>query len=139
MRKTAWVVTIAMLLVTGVIGLTNTPEELRATRTTLQRFVSVSVVLYGILGVVGGAALALRRRWSVVVVAAWSVAVFCAATVASFAFSDPSFENGETVTGTIAAALATGLVGAFCVWAARSATRDQKLPPAARSNHIPSP
>jgi hypothetical protein len=138
MRKVAWIVAVALVLFTGVVGLINAPMEFGGAQNKLQLSVTTGVFIYGVLGVIGGVGLWLRRRWSVPVVAAWSVVVTCVASVASFAYSDPTFASGETVVGLVAAAISTAFIGAFCIWAARSATRDQRLPRTAESGHIPS-
>ena len=138
MRKAAWILAVGLVLVTGVAGLFNTPSEFSGASGPLQQSVSLAVLAYGVLGVIGGVGLALRRAWSVRACAAWGVCVVYAATVASFAFVDSTRKNHETVMGTIAAAISTALLAWFVVWAARTATRDN-LPRAAESDHIPSP
>lgn len=139
MRKAAWILSIMLLLGTGLIGLMNAAREWDDPSGALQRTVTLGVLLYGLLGVTGGVGLALRRGWSVPVVAAWAITVTYVATVASFAFHDPTFSQSGTVIGTAASGFATALIGWFVVWAARSATRAGSLPRAGASDHIPPP
>lgn len=139
MRKVAWILSIILLLVTGVAGILNAWREWDDPNGALQRSVTLGVLLYGLLGVAGAVGLVLRRKWSVRVAAAWAIAVTYAATVASFAFHDPTFSQSGTVGGTIAACISTALIGWFVVWAARSATRVPSLPRAGATDHIPSP
>lgn len=139
MRKAAWILSIVLLLGSGVIGLLNASREWDDPSGALQRSVTLGVLLYGVLGVAGGVGLALRRGWSVAVAAAWGITVTYVATVASFAFHDPTFSQSGTVAGTAASGVATALITIFVVWAARSATRAPSLPRAGATNHIPSP
>ena len=139
MRKVAWVVAVILLFGTGVIGITNGVREFTDSLSSLQRSVTIAVLLYGVLGAVAGFGVARRRPWSVKLSIAWAVLVTYAATVASFAYSDPTFSQSGTLAGTIAAGLSTALIGAGIVWVARDATRARNLPPAAGADHIPSP
>ena len=139
MRTAAWIVAVILLFGIGVIGITNGVRELSDPYSALQRSVNVAVLLYGVLGVAAGLGLARRRPWSVRLSIAWAVFVTYAATVASFAYSDPTFSHSGTITGTIAAALSTALIGAGIVWVARGATRARNLPRAGSADHIPSP
>lgn len=123
MRKAGWILSVVLLLVSGFVGLMNGAREWDDPGTRLQSSVRLGVVLYGMLGVVAGVGLARRRPWSVTIAAAWAITVTYVATVASFAFHDPNFSTEGTVTGTIAAGVATALIGAFVVWMARIATR----------------
>src|SRR6266545_1352676 len=137
MRKFGWILAIVLLLATGFFGLLNGVRELRDMHSGLQLTVTCGVLLYGLLGIVAGAGLARRRPWSVTASVAWAVAVTYVATVASFAYSDPTFSQSGTIAGTIGAGVSTALIGAGVVWAARVATRAQNLPRASGSDHIP--
>ena len=138
MRKVWWVLAIAVLLVTGFVGLLNGVRELGDVHSRLQLTVTLAVLLYGLSGTAAGVGLALRRAWSVRAATAWAVFVTYAATVASFAYHDPTFSQTATITGTVAACVSTALIGAGVVWAARVATR-AKLPRTEGNDHIPSP
>ena len=99
----------------------------------------MGVLLYGGLGVIAAVGLFRRNQWSVMVSALWALIVTYVATVASFAYSDPTFSRRETLAGVASACIVTALIGAFVVWAARSATRAQSLPRSSAGGHIPSP
>jgi len=139
MRKVAWTIAAILLFATGVIGVMNGIRELGDTHSRLQRSVNVAVLLYGVLGIAAGIGLVRRRHWCVPLSIGWALTVTYAATVASFAYSDPTFSNGGTIAGTVMAGLSTALIGGAIVWAARSATRAENLPRAAGADHIPSP
>jgi hypothetical protein len=139
MRKFMWVVAIALLLLTGGVGIMNGIREWDDPTSLLQRTVTVGVLLYGVLGLSGGIGLALRKPWSVGVAAGWAVAVTYAASVASFAFHDPSFSQSGTLVGTLVAFIVTALIGWFVVRTARVATRAPTLPRAHVVDSIQSP
>lgn len=124
--------------ITGCLGLLNGPRELGSATTALQQSVSVGVTLYGVLGVLAFIGLWRRRPWSVTVAAAWALAVCYVATVASFAFSDPAFEDEGTTAGVIGACVSTLMLGALVVWAARGAVTE-RVPKETGNGHIPSP
>lgn len=135
MRKAAWLFAILLLGVTGVFGFVGVRDELNGAQTPLQMSVAFAVALYSVTGVLGAVGLWRRRPWSVTITATWAIATMWAGTVASFAFNDPTFSKGDTLTGTIAAFISLALVGFFVIWAARSAAR---VPPSTESGHIPS-
>jgi hypothetical protein len=139
MRKVGWILAIAVLLLTGIVGLLSGVRELGDAHSRLQRSVTSAVLLYGIWGTAAAIGLALRRSWSIRAATAWAVFVTYAATVASFAYSDPTFSQGSTIAGTISAGVSTALLGAAVIWAARVATRARKVPRTGESDHIPSP
>src|SRR5256885_1059066 len=89
MRKAAWVLAIAALLLTGAIGVATGPNEFPGVHTPWQLTVAIGVTLYGIAGLVAGVGLALRKPWSVRAAEVWGALVTYVATVASFAFSGP--------------------------------------------------
>lgn len=136
MKKVGWILAIALLLVSGYAGVTESFEQLGQDVTALQRSVSVAVLIYGVLGFVGAFALIRRRPWSVGVTAVWGAATLYAATIASFAFHDPSFSQSGTITGTVAAFASVATICGLVVWATRANTR---VPSSAETGHIPSP
>jgi hypothetical protein len=138
MRKAAWIVAMVLTGITGCMGLLNGPRELGSATTPLQQSVSIGVTLYGVLGVLAAIGLWRRRPWSVTVATAWALVVCYVATVASFAFSDPGFEQQGTTAGVIGACVSTLLIGALVVWAARVSTSG-RVPKETGSGHIPSP
>jgi hypothetical protein len=138
MRKVGWVLSISVLFLTGIVGLLNGVREIGDVHSRLQLTVTCGVLLYGVLGLAAGVGLARRRPWSVNLSVAWAIVVTYVSTVASFAYSDPTFSQSGTLAGTVAAGVSTALIGAAVVWVARVATRAQNLPHAGASDHIPS-
>jgi len=51
-RKIAWVLSLALLLFTGVVGIYNGITERSTGATTLQKSVTAGVFLYGVLGLI---------------------------------------------------------------------------------------
>ena len=136
MKKVARFLAIALLLVTGYLGISEGFGQLGEGTTGLQHSVTFAVLLYGVFGFLGAIGLIRRRPWTVTVTAAWAVAVAWAASIASFAFHDPTFSEQGTLAGVAGAFISTALFGAFVIWAARSATR---VPLTNDSAHIPPP
>jgi hypothetical protein len=134
MLKAAWILAVLVLVGTGALGLVNAMQEWRDNVSALQYSVTAGVALYGVLGLVGGAGLARRRVWSVPVTTAWAAVVTYVATVASFAYSDPTFTHPGTTAGVIGAFVGSALIGALIVWIARRSTRA-----AAAAARAPSP
>ena len=132
MKAAAWVVAVALLFFSGVIGLTNGPSEFRGVHGALQFSVAIGEVLYGVAGVLGGIGLALRKPWSVRAAEGWGAIVTYVATVASFAFTGPDVSVGTKAVSATAAGVVTALIAWFVVWSARRATaRASSLPPPA--------
>jgi hypothetical protein len=123
MKKTGWILAIAVLLVTAIAGLAEGISDLALAAPPLQRSVTLAVSLYGILGAFGAVGLMRKRPWVVPVTVAWSIPTVYAATVASFAFHDPTFEQQGTRTGTIASFITSAVIVVLVVWAARVATK----------------
>jgi hypothetical protein len=136
MKKAAFFVALALLLVTAYQGLVNGSGELADAETKLQRSVSVAVILYGVFGALGVIGLLRRRPWIVTVAIAWALAVVYAGTVASFAFHDPTLSQPGTIPAVAGAFFAIALICAFVIWTARNATR---VPQSAGHDHIPTP
>ncbi len=139
MRNAGWIAALALLFLSGGVGLYDGVGDLREAAGALQRSVSIAVLLYGVLGLAAGTGLARRRAWAVPLCVAWAAAVVYAASIASFAFHDPTFAQDSTATGVIASAISTTLMGALVVWAARVATRAPRVPRSAETGHIPTP
>jgi len=136
MKRVARFLAVALLLVTGYQGISNGISELGEGTTGLQQSVTFAVLLYGVFGFLGAIGLIRRRSWSVTVAVVWAVAVAWAGAVASFAFHDPTLSQQGTLAGVAGAFVSIALVGAFVIWAARSASR---VPLPNDSAHIPPP
>ena len=122
-RKAAWIVSILLLLNTGGLGLYNGLSELSDARTTLQRSVTVGVLLYGILGLLAAVALIVRKPVAVWFAAGWAVVITYVASAAALAYADAEASVG----GAAAAGLGAALIGVFVVWCARAVTRPAPL------------
>jgi hypothetical protein len=118
-KRVGRVLAIAFLGLTALAGISNGMNELGQAESFLQLTVQIGDALWGILGLFAAVGIWRRRPWVVTVMASWAVTVVYTATVASFAFSDPGFEQPETLTGTIAAGISTAVVGMLFVWLAR--------------------
>jgi hypothetical protein len=138
MRNAAWVVAVAILFLSGVIGVTNGPREFQGARNALQLSVALGVTLYGVAGLLAGYGLARRRLWSIRATEGWGAIVTYVSTVASFAFSGPEVSATTKAFSAVFAGVATALIAAFIVWTARSATRPS-LPPGDVPDNIPTP
>jgi hypothetical protein len=110
---------VLLLLVTGVLGILNGTHELGDARTALQKSVTIGVLVYGVLGLLGAMALARRLSISLPLAAAWAVVVTYVASTAAIAYAGEE----ATVVGAVAAGVATALIGAGVVYVARRTTR----------------
>jgi len=103
------------LLGLGFVGLRNGLAEWSQANTIGQRLASVTEALYGVLGLVAGAGLLTRRRWTVPVVVAWAVSITITAGLA------PVVWGGAGLLAGVAAAAATALIASGVIWLARRA------------------
>jgi peptidoglycan/LPS O-acetylase OafA/YrhL len=118
-RRIAWVLSLAVLAVTGVLGIYNGLTEWRDGRTPMQHSVTVGVLLYGILGLITALGLFRRRRWSVGTAFSWGIAVTYVPGVAVTSYGG----EGATMLSAIAASGATALIAAGVVWTAHLVTQ----------------
>jgi hypothetical protein len=118
-RRLGQTLSLAMLFVTGALGLFNGLREVTFTLTPLQRAVSIGVLIYGVLGVVAGVALAMRHRSSVWLTALWGVAITYVASFAAVAYAGPE----ASATGAVASGMASALLAAGVIWSAWVSTR----------------
>jgi len=121
-RKVAWILSLALLLFTGVVGVHNGITEWGDGLTILQQSVTVGVFAYGVFGLVSGYGLFRRQRWSVGTAIAWGVAVTYVPGAAIIAY-----EGKESlVVSAIAASVASALIALSVVWTARTMSHAQK-------------
>jgi hypothetical protein len=116
--KIAWLLSLLLLLVTGVMGIYNGIVERSSGWTILQKSVTAGVFLYGILGLTGAFGLFRRRTWSVPVTTLWGVVITYVAGVASVAYADDAHWSAA-----LAAGAACALIAAGVVWTARASSR----------------
>jgi hypothetical protein len=124
-RKIAWVLSLALLVVTGVVGVYNGLREWGDGRTPAQDSVPVGVLLYGILGLITSLGLFRRRRWSVGTAIAWDIAITYVPGVAIMAFGGES----AILSSAIAASAGGAVIGAGVIWTAIVTTRGDTDPP----------
>ena len=98
-RRIVWVLVMLLLGLTGAVGVYNGISEWSDPHTPLQQSVTVAVFLYGIAGLAGTYALALRRRWSVWAAVAWGVCTTYAGTVATIAYGGSDASSGAGARG----------------------------------------
>jgi hypothetical protein len=130
-RNVGWVVSLVTLFLSGALGLFNGVRELTDALTPLQRSVSIGVLIYGILGVGAGVALAARHPSSVWLAAMWGVVVTYVASFAAIAYAGA----GATVVGAVASGIGSALIAAGVIWAARVSTRRTPAPQAGHPIH----
>jgi hypothetical protein len=118
-KKLAWVLSLAVLVVTGVLGVYNGITEWEEGQTAMQQSVTVGVLLYGILGLITAFGLFQRRAWSVGTSIAWAIAVTYVPGVAVTAYGG----DGGTMLSAIAASAVSGLIAAGVVWTTHRTTR----------------
>ena len=116
----AWIVSLALLLFTGVVGIRNGVTEWGEGRTFWQQSVTVGVFLYGVLGLVSAYGLFRRRRWSLRTVIAWAVVITYVPGVAVMADGD------GTLGAAIAASVSTALIALGVIWTTNVMTRAEQ-------------
>jgi hypothetical protein len=122
-RKIAWVLSIALLLFTGGVGIHNGVTEWGDGLTTLQQSVTVGVLMYGVFGLATAYGLFRRMRWSVVTAIAWAFAVTYVPGAAIIAYA-----GKESLVGpAIAASGASALITLGVVWTARVMSRSEEV------------
>jgi hypothetical protein len=122
MWRVFWVLSCIALVGTGVVGLRNGIVEWPGARTHLQQSVTAGVELYGVLGLVGGIGLAMRKRWSAKVALGWAVVVTYVpgAAVMGYGGADASWGSA------IAATLGAGLTAAAVAYVAHRETQVER-------------
>ena len=123
-RKVAWVLSLGLLLFTGVVGIYNGLTEWGEGRGTLQHSVTIGVFLYGIFGLASVYGLIRRQRWSIRTVIAWTVAVTYVPGVAVMAYAD----EDAILVSAIAASVGSLLIALGVLWTTNVMTRSQPIP-----------
>lgn len=122
-RKAAWILSILLLLNTGVLGVYNGMSELSDAHTPLQRSVTIGVLIYGILGLAATVALIARHSSAVWLAVGWAIVVTYVASMAALAYAGPDASLG----GAFAAGMGAALIGLGVAWCARTVTRPASL------------
>ena len=124
--KIARLLALILLLVTGSIGVYNGISEWGEGRTPLQHSVTVSVLIYGVFGLVSAYGLLRRQPWSVPTAVLWMLGVVYAPGVAVMAYGGEDAIIGSA----IAASVGSALVALGVVWTIQVTMRDlQRKPP----------
>ena len=118
-RKIAWVLSLALLSFTGVVGIYNALAERGEGETFLQHSVAVGVFIYGVFGVAGAYGLLRRRRWSFWTVLIWAIAVTYVPGVAVMAYGGEDAILGSA----IAASVGSLLIALAVIWTTNVMTR----------------
>ena len=118
-RKIAWILSLGLLLFTGVVGIYNGLTEWSGDRGPLQHSVTTGVFLYGIFGLVSTYGLVRRRRWSIRTVIAWTIAVTYVPGVAVMAYAEEDALLGSA----IAASGGSLLIALGVLWTTNVMTR----------------
>jgi hypothetical protein len=123
-RKIAWGLSLALLLLTGFLGVYNGVTEWDPTNSPIQKSVTAGVFLYGVLGLATAYGLFRRRRASRLTAIAWGIFVTYVPGLAVMVFSD---EAGR-LTSALAASGTTALLAAGVIWATYVMTRGEMEP-----------
>lgn len=123
-RKVTRVLSLALLIVIGVLGVRNGVTEWNSGTTPAQKSVTVGVLLYGVFGLVTAYGLFRRCRWSVGTAIAWGIAITYVPGVAIMAFGG----EGAILSSAIAASAASAVIGAGVIWTAIVMTRGDMEP-----------
>jgi hypothetical protein len=114
LQKIAVGISLALLLLTGVLGLHNGATEWFDAQTLLQQSVTGGVFLYGVLGLIAAYGLFRRRKWSVIATVVWTVVITYVPGAAVIGFGGPDASLGAAA----ASSLASALIGVGVVWTA---------------------
>lgn len=120
-RKIAWVLSLAVLVITGGLGIFNGLNEWGEGETTAQRLVPIGVLLYGVFGLITAYGLLRRLRWSVKTAIAWAVPVTYVPGLAVMAYGGEDAILGSA----IAASAGSLLIAVGVIWTAIVMTRQQ--------------
>ena len=118
-RTIAWVLSLGLLIVTGVLGTYNGLTEWGDWSTLFQQSVTVGVLLYGIIGLITAYGLLRRRRWSWATAIVWALVVTYVPGAAVLAYGGADAGVGSA----IAASGATALLALGVLWTTNVMTR----------------
>jgi uncharacterized membrane protein (DUF485 family) len=120
-RTAAWVISLALLAFTGVVGIYDGFSEWRGGPTPLERSVTVGILLYGLFGLASAYGLFRRKRWSLRTVVAWAVAVTYVPGVAVMAYAG----EDATVGSAIAASVGSLVIALGVIWTTNVMTKSE--------------
>lgn len=121
-RKIAFVLSLLLLLVTGVLGIYNGITEWPEAITPVQQSVTGGVFLYGVFGLVTAYGLVRRRPWTLAFAVAWAVCVTYVPGMAVMAYGG----EDAILSSAIAASVGSAIVALGVLWAVNMATREKQ-------------
>ena len=119
--KIARVLSLALLLFTGCVGVYNGLTEWDEGGTLPQHAVTAGVFLYGIFGLATAYGLFGRKRWSLITVIVWAIAVTYVPGLAVMAYGGEDAILGSA----IAASAGSALIAFGVIWTVKATTRDE--------------
>jgi peptidoglycan/LPS O-acetylase OafA/YrhL len=122
-RRVAWVLSLGLLLFTGVVGIYNGLTEWGEGRTLSQQSVTAGVFLYGGLGLITAYGLFRRKKWSVGTAIAWGIAITYVPGVAVMSYGG----EDAILSSAIVASAASALIALGVVWTAKVMTRERRV------------
>lgn len=120
-RKIAWVVSLGLLIFSGVVGTYNGLTEWGEARNALQHSVTVGVLIYGVFGLISAYGLLRRQRWTLRAVIVWTIAVSYVPGVAVMAYA----REDAILASAIAASVGSLLLALGVIWTTNVMTRGQ--------------
>jgi len=118
-RTIAWVLSLGLLLLTGLLGIRNGVSDWGQAGTPLQQSVTGGVFLYGALGLITAYGLFRRRRWSFATAITWALVVTYVPGAAIIGYADADTTMGSA----IAASAASALLALGVLWTTYVMTR----------------
>lgn len=125
-RTIAWILSLGLLIVIGVLGLYNGLSEWGEGSTAFQQSVTAGSVLYGILGLITAYGLFRRRRWSLRTAIAWGIGITYVPGAAVMSYGGEDAMLGSA----LAASGASALIALGVIWTANVMTRTAPRPAA---------
>lgn len=115
----AWIVSLALLLFTGVVGVYNAITERGEAENLLQHSVTIGVFIYGVSGLVTAYGLFRGLRWSLRTALVWAIAVTYVPGVAVMAYGGEDAILGSA----IAASVGSALIALGVLWTTNAMTK----------------
>jgi len=117
------VLSLLVLLTTGVLGMINGVTQPGEADDMLQFTVACGVLAYGVLGIVTAYGMLRRKRWAVPVGVVWGIIITYVASMATFAYAPEEATAVAAIAGGLGTALiAYGVVRTIRVSLARASS-----------------
>lgn len=118
-RRVAFVLSLVVLLVTGVLGVYNGSTQWDEGESPFQHSITLGVFLYGVFGLFTAYGLIRRRRWSLKTAIIWAICVSYVPGFAVMAYAD----KDTTLGSAIAASAGGALIALGVIWTINVMTR----------------